>query len=613
MTRITTRRPNYRDNLPTIAADLAAGLRRLHLLLGQSDASPGRGGRELGVDALHEIVLLYSNASTTFTYLEGNQRYDDYAHLLDWHAAYFHDQDLTAAAEKVFATAGPFTGREDEELRLRWLAWLAEQRQASEQIRQRHARTAMEMRAVLKRMDARNVEFLKRLSITSGSTGPSVALAQAASRLGDSRTRTKLITAWRRHAEPGAAELTRVLDEAVNVRRATVSVEQDEDSTVLAQTFQECSVGPEEARCFLREFVIQARDQQSELESVIRSATGCTQRPMDHFGRFLRMRVPRGGVPTFRLEACLELLSTLALRVMGVQLTAVPEQPAHAFVFIVDRGGEELGSIDFDLLRPGSLSSHPPIDSMTAGSGNLAPIGAKAHVLCRVHPESGSDIGTSGNRVSFTAAEEIFHEFGHALSHLLPSHRLPSESGIGHLPLERLECASTWWERWLYHPDADDVLCPEGETLQSPALARQVRALETWSTTLQCAVAAAVDMEVHASSTDGHREAYERLSRELSLGDHCAFGDLPGYFTHLTWQAAPGAGFLYLWGAASSAKVFQRYQQVRLNDLPLPGPPDELSGLWLAPALRSPRPEIDPYFTFLRTAVANGPMDVTHS
>ncbi|WP_310728630.1 M3 family metallopeptidase [Streptomyces sp. N2A] len=612
MTTITTRRPSYRGNLPAIAADLAAGVRRLRLLLGQAGAPAGNGDRVLGAEALREIVLIYSNASTTFAYLEGNQRYEDYHHLLDWHAAYFHDRDLTAATEKALAAVGPFTEREDEELRLRWLAWFAGLRQTPESARRRNAGLETEMRAVLRRMEARQSEFLQRLGINSAGTSPSVTLAQAASRLGDSRTRTKLTTAWRRHSEPDAAALTRVLDEAVDVRRSAVSAWEDGHPTVLAQTFQRCSVPPAEARSFLREFVIRARDRQGELESAIRAATGCMERPMDHFGRYLRMRVQGGGAPAFRLEACLELLATLARRVLGVQLTAAPEQPAHALTFQVDRGGEELGSIDFDLLRPDAPNPGPAPGPQTAGCGTPEPAKAKAHVLCRVHPEVGSGAGASDGRVSFAAAEAIFHEFGHALSHLLSSHRMPSESGVGHLPLERLECASTWWERWLYHPDADGALCPEGEALQTLSRARQLRALETWSTTLQCAVAAAVDMEVHGSSTGGHREAYERLSREFSLGDHCAFGDLPGYFTHLTWQAAPGAGFLYLWGAASSAEVFQRYQQVRLADLPAPGPPDELSRLWLDPALRSPRPRVESYFAFLRTAVADGPMEVAH-
>ncbi|GAB2616529.1 hypothetical protein GCM10027168_56190 [Streptomyces capparidis] len=613
MTTITTRRPSYRGNLLAIAADLAAGVRRLRLLLEQAGEPAGHGGRVPSVEHLREIVVIYTNASTTFAYLEGNQRYEDYQHLLDWYAAYFHDRDLSAATEKAFAAAGPFTEREDEELRLRWLAWFVELRQAPEAVRRRHAGLGAEMRAVLRRMDTRQGEFLRRLGISATGASPSVTLAQAASRIGDSRTRTKLTTAWRRHSEPDVVALTRVLDEAVDVRRSAVGAGEDGYPTVLAHTFQRCSVPPAEARSFLREFMMRARDRQRELESAIRAATGCTERPLDHFGRYLRMRVQGGGAPAFRLEACLELLGTLARRVLGVQLTAAREQAAHALTFRVDRGGEELGSIDFDLLRPGAPSPPPTPGPRSAGSGTSGPAKAKAHVLCRVHPEAGSGAGGgSGGRVSFAAAEVIFHEFGHALSHLLPSHRLPSESGVGHLPLERLECASTWWERWLYHPDADGALCPAGEALQTLARARQLRALETWSTTLQCAVAAAVDMEVHGSSTGGHREAYERLSREFSLEDHCVFEDLPGYFTHLTWQAAPGAGFLYLWGAASSAEAFQRYQQVGLADLPAPGPPDELSRLWLDPNLRSPRPGVEPYFAFLRTAVADGPMEVVH-
>jgi oligopeptidase A len=227
-------------------------------------------------------------------------------------------------------------------------------------------------------------------------------------------------------------------------------------------------------------------------------------------------------------------------------------------------------------------------------------------VLCPLRP------GDDGH-VTFAAAQAIFHEFGHALTHVLLPRRMPSASGVKHLPLDRLECASTWWERWVYHPDFAAALVPAGDAHEALARSRQLRALETLSTTLQCAVAAAVDLEVHGRSAGGHRAAYERLSEEFSLGDHCAFGDLPGFFTHLTWQAAPGAGFLYFWGAAGSAEVFRPYQSVRVADLPAEGLPHELTGLWLDPALPSPRPPVESYFAFLRDVVDAGPMEVAHA
>ncbi|MFE4539375.1 M3 family metallopeptidase [Streptomyces scopuliridis] len=600
MATITTRRPHYRDNLPAIEADLAEGADRLRMLV----APPGQSGQGLTSEALREIVLIYSNAASTFAYLEGSQRFDDYQHLLGWHETYFHDRDLSAATEKALAAAGPFTAHDLEELRLTWLAWFADRRHAPEQARRRQAELGADMRAILRQMDARQLEFLQRVHITSPGTSPSVALAEAASRLKEQATRTKLTTAWRRHSAPDIAALTNVLDEAVEVRRKAAREGAGGHPTVLAQTFEGCSVSPAEATSFLQEFLTHALESQRELESAIRTATGCTQYPMDHFGRYLRTRMSGRRAPTFRLQALLDLLCTLARRVLGVTVIAAPAQHAHALTFRVGRAGEELGSIDFDLLRPGAPSRRPASPPSTAKSRTPAPVRAKAHVLCPLQPDDEAD------HVTFAAAQAIFHEFGHALTHVLFSRRMPSESGIEYLPLDRLECASTWWERWVYHPDFAGALDLTGQAQEALALAQQLRALETWSTTLQCTVAAAVDLDVHGRSEGGHREAFERLSQKYSLGDHCAFGDLPGYFTHLTWQAAPGAGFLYFWGAASSAETFQRYRTVRVADLPAKGRPDELTQLWLDPNLPSPRPPVSPYFEFLRDVVDAGPMEV---
>lgn len=602
MATITTRRPVYRDNLPAIEAELAAGARRLRALV---DAS-GHSGRAPGAGAVREIVLIYSNAATTFAYLEGSQRYADYQHLMVWHEAYFHDQDLTAATEKALAAAGPFTEPDLEEVRLTWLAWFSGRRQEPERNRHRQAELGEGMRAVLRQMEDRQRAFLRRVGIDSPVASPSVVLAGTASRLKDPRTRSRLTAAWRRHSAPDVAALADVLDEALEVRRGALREGAGGHPTVLAQTFTRCSVSPAEATSFLREFLTRALESQRGLESAIRAATGCTEHPMDHFGRYVRMRTRGLRAPEFRLEACLDLLCTLARRVLGVTVTAAPEQSAHALTFRVARGGEELGSIDFDLLRPGAPSPRPVSRGATRGGGTPGPVSAKAHVLCPLRP------GDDGH-VTFAAAQAIFHEFGHALTHVLLPRRMPSASGVKHLPLDRLECASTWWERWVYHPDFAAALVPAGDAHEALAHSRQLRALETLSTTLQCAVAAAVDLEVHGRSAGGHRAAYERLSEEFSLGDHCAFGDLPGFFTHLTWQAAPGAGFLYFWGAAGSAEVFRPYQSVRVADLPAEGLPDELTGLWLDPALPSPRPPVESYFAFLRDVVDAGPMEVAHA
>ncbi|MFF3377813.1 M3 family metallopeptidase [Streptomyces sp. NPDC002680] len=600
MATITTRRPNYCDNLPAIEADLAEGADRLRMLVAPSEHS----GQVLTAEALHEIVLIYSNTAYTFAYLEGSQRFDDYQHLLRWHEAYFHDRDLTVATEKALAAAGPFTAHDLEELRLTWLAWFADRKRAPEQMRRRQAELGADMRAILRQMDAHQLDFLQRFKINSPRTSPSVMLAETASRLKEPTTRTKLTTAWRRHSAPYVAALTNVLDEAVEVRRRAVREGAGGHSTVLAQTFESCSVSPAEATSFLQEFLTQALESQRELESAIRAATGCTEHPMDHFGRYVRTRMSGRRAPTFKLQALLDLLCALAWRVLGVTVTAAPAQHTHALTFRVSGAGEELGSIDFDLLRPGGRSHRTVSPPLTAKCETSVPVKAKAHVLCPLHPDH------EDNHVTFAAAQAIFHEFGHALTHVLLPRRMPSESGVEYLPLDRLECASTWWERWVYHPDFASTLDPTGEAHEALSHSQQLRALETWSTTLQCTVAAAVDLDVHGRSDGGHREAFERLSQEFSLGDHCAFGDLPGYFTHLTWQAAPGAGFLYLWGAASSAEVFKRYQSIRVADLPAKGLPDELTHLWLDSTLPSPRPSVEPYFEFLRDVVDTGPMEV---
>lgn len=574
MTTVTTRRPVYRANLPAIEADLTAAFARLRELV----AAPSTEA------AVREIALLHANVAETFAHLEGSQRFVDYQHLTGLHDAFFGDDEQLAATEAALAAAGPFADPDTEDLRRTWHAWFGRQR-ASGAARQRQTDLEAGMRGVLRQLDADQVAFVQRLGADPSRAQPAVLLAETASKVANPATRTKLTTAWRRHVAPALNALTDVHDEALAMRRADARA--DGWPSVRARTFSGSSVSEQEAGAFLREFLVQALESQRELEAAIRAATGAGTDPMDHLARYVRLTTGTARPPIFRLDAVLDLLCTIARLVVGVTVVPAEEHPAHALTLHVSREGTELGTIDVDLIRPGDPDG--PADRVPVAAATAM---AKAHVLCQLLPGD-------GRRVSFAVAQTVCHEFGHALTHVLLNRRLPSASGVDHLPLERLECGSTWWERWAYHPDFAAALDSAGNT-EALAQARRLRALEISSTTLQTTVAAAVDFDVHGRADGGHREAYARLDEEFGLADHCTFADLPGFLVHLTWQAAPGAGFLYAWGAAASAAAFAPYQRIRIADLPGDGLPDEPAGLWLDVSGPSPRPPAAAYFEFLR-------------
>lgn len=599
MAAITTRRPSYRDNLETIDADLRAWADRLHTLV----TAPLRG------PALREVILIYANVASTFAYLEGSQRYLDYAHLMHWYDAFFRDRDsMTATATALEACE--CDAADLRELRRIWLDWLTARLSSTPAVDQRQVQLEADLRAILTEMDGHQLAFLERVGIDPSQASPSVVLADTASRIESVTTRTKLTRAWRRHLTPDISALTDVLDEAVELRRRDVRDHEGEDATILQRTFAECAVSEADVDRFLREFLVRSLKSQSELETQIRAATGCEERPMDHFGRYLRLRMGPVEPLALSFQACLEYLFTIARQVLGVTIVPASAHPDHALTFVVGRQGElELGTIDFDLMRGGASAGQPAggqAPNHRVGAAGHAVHGATAHVLCPLLPAGGGEA-----KVTFSAAHSIFHEFGHAMTHVLLRGRRPGASGVEYLPLERLECASTWWEKWLYHPDFASILPPGADSEEALARARQARTLQTWNTTLQCALVAAMDFDVHRRPNGGYRESYERLSEEFSIGDQCAFADLPGYITHLTFQAIPGANFFYLWGAARSAEVFVPFRRVKVEHLAAhTSLTDEPARSWLDPALPSVTPAVDSYFTFLADVLDGGPLAV---
>jgi oligopeptidase A len=300
---------------------------------------------------------------------------------------------------------------------------------------------------------------------------------------------------------------------------------------------------------YLSEALALVRDLTGLVRSVVRSPAGLAV----DFPRFLAMTACANAEPPLLLplDACIGLLAGIAERIFGLALDEAPlPWGGDGRAFLVRREQTALGIVVFAIAeakgqRAGVAEPAPPATARPNGSRSDLPVG---RVLCRLAP------GRRG--MSFDATRVLFHEFGHALVHVLAGDRKPGTSGLDDLPVERLELLSTWLELWVYHRALEDsVLLSERERAALDR-ARRVKALEFMKSNLNRAVCALADFQIHADPAASVRDVMRRLRARHTAIDVVVESEVLADFAHPLLLAHPGCSFVYPFASSYAAEHF---------------------------------------------------------
>jgi len=506
-------------------------------------------------EAFVEIASIYNNVAYIFLYLESNEAHVNYDELRPLREAFYKDSELDAKLLKLILEL-QCTDPDVEESRQCYVRHLREKANADDPLANKiFDDLQAAAKAVLREIQSDQRQLLKRLGVHAGQRNPAVEFYTLASRTESAVTRAKLSQAWKQTRDLRLEPLLNVVDTMVETRRSRSKKRGYE--SVLAETLKRCSIPETTASEFLDGFLVQALESHERLEIEVRDAVGPMGDALDHFGYYVHDLTAGKPVPQFDLEGCLEYIFFVATTVFGLTLTRVANASSHVIAVDVGLDDRPCGQINFDLWETGSKRSAnytKGIRNRTDWEGIVQrPV---AYVSCRFRRAEGGS-----NRITFQNVHSLFHEFGHAVNHLLIRKRLPTQSGLEYLPLERLEDLSMWFEKWVYHPQLADSLSLSSEERDGLALCRRVKTLEYRRTHVDRAVTAALDFDVHGKSSGTFRDSFEHLDKRFSVSRYCSLGDFPPYFTWPMFQANPGANFAYLWGAADSAAKFAPFMR----------------------------------------------------
>jgi peptidyl-dipeptidase Dcp len=170
--------------------------------------------------------------------------------------------------------------------------------------------------------------------------------------------------------------------------------------------------------------------------------------------------------------------------------------------------------------------------------------------------------------VSWTDAETLFHEFGHAVHGLASRVTYPTLSGTA-VPRDYVEFPSQILERWLPTPEVLNRFALHVKTGKPipQALVRKIEKAETFNQgyiTVEYLSAALVDMKIHlAGATPVDAAAFERETlTALGMPEQIALRHRLPHFNHVFAGDSYSAGYYsYLWADTISADAYEAFTE----------------------------------------------------
>ncbi|KAK9061944.1 hypothetical protein SSX86_019128 [Deinandra increscens subsp. villosa] len=286
--------------------------------------------------------------------------------------------------------------------------------------------------------------------------------------------------------------------------------------------------------------------------------------------------------PYFSLPKVMEGLFSLVKMLFGIDV-----EPADGvapvwntdvrFYLIKDSSAKPISYFYFDpYSRPAEKRGGAWMDEVVARSRVLSddktsvrlPI---AHMVCNQMPP----VGDKPSLMTFREVETVFHEFGHALQHMLTKQDEGLVAGIRGIEWDAVELPSQFMENWCYHRNtlmgiAKHYETGEGlpeEIYQKLLAARTFRA---GSLSLRQLKFATVDLELHSKFIPGGSESIYDVDRRVSEKTQ-VIPPLPEdrflcSFSHIFAGGYAAGYYSYKWAEVLSADAFSAFEDAGLND-----------------------------------------------
>ncbi len=331
-----------------------------------------------------------------------------------------------------------------------------------------------------------------------------------------------------------------------------------------------------------------ARNDLAELQELADTTQPDGDEPIRHWDVSFwseRLREQRFGLneeelrPYFQLPKVLTGLFELAERLFDIRIArADGDVPVWhddvAFFRVLDADGAAMASFYVDpYSRPetkrGGAWMNPSMTRRRRDDASLQlPL---VYIVCNQTPP----VGGRPSLMTFREVETLFHEFGHALQHMLTTIDDGGASGIHNIEWDAVELASQFMENWCYHPDTLRGLTAHvetGEPLPDDLIGKilAARTYQSGSLMLRQVYFSMLDMELHHRYRPGSHERVPDVKRRIAEvatimrplpEDRFLCG-----FSHIFAGGYAAGYYSYKWSEVLSADAFSAFEETGLED-----------------------------------------------
>ncbi|KAG6702593.1 hypothetical protein I3842_07G042800 [Carya illinoinensis] len=232
--------------------------------------------------------------------------------------------------------------------------------------------------------------------------------------------------------------------------------------------------------------------------------------------------------PFFSLQKIMDGLFNLANTLFGIEVEAADGlAPVWnndvRFYRVKDSSGSPIAYFYFDpYTRPSEKKGGAWMDEVVGRSRVLSRDGSSvrlpvAHMVCNQSPP----VGNKPSLMTFREVETVFHEFGHALQHMLTKEDEGLVSGIRGIEWDAVELPSQFMENWCYHRDTLMGIAKHyetGESLPEEVYLKllKARTFRAGSLSLRQLRFANLDLELHTKYVPGGSESIYDIDRRVS-------------------------------------------------------------------------------------------------
>ncbi|XP_031095346.1 probable cytosolic oligopeptidase A [Ipomoea triloba] len=286
--------------------------------------------------------------------------------------------------------------------------------------------------------------------------------------------------------------------------------------------------------------------------------------------------------PYFPLPRVMDGLFNLANKLFGIRaepadgLAPVWNKDVR-FYRVNDSSGNPIAYFYFDpYSRPSEKRGGAWMDEVVGRSRVLSPDGASprlpvAHMVCNQMPP----VGDKPSLMTFREVETVFHEFGHALQHMLTRENEGLVAGIRGIEWDAVELPSQFMENWCYHRDTLMSIAKHYETGESlpEDIYKKLLAARTFragSFSLRQLRFATLDLELHSRYIPGGSESIydvdQRVSKKTQVLPPLPDDKFLCGFAHIFNGGYAAGYYSYKWAEVLSADAFSAFEDVGLDN-----------------------------------------------